>query len=357
MKKRSGSQIIFFFGLVFPLFLACRLATPAKESPSIPATLRPSTSTSTPVATPSASATATLTAASESTLLASYVTDIAARRTETAASQRARDHEATLIAQFPADWKDDNCYAMGISPDGEWLATGCGPRENPTLVVQNKGRRKWVLEFKDFLSLDTPEGMPGWLSPKSWSLDGKYLYFTSILGYSGGGDFCFPGHGDYGLFRLHLGTGSWVTVIRPTDAFPGYEIDFAPTGRRYATTVDGLRITDLQTGEVTQINVDGVIMDLLWSPDGMHLAYSVARCGERGVESSWVYVLDDSTDQPELVLFSHEGILFKPESWNGNSTLRIEGKKWIDPRMLYTIYIYDLAGQNLMFSGTATPSP
>jgi Tol biopolymer transport system component len=271
-------------------------------------------------------------------------------------TQQARYIEATQVAQFSDGCEDVDYSVNDISPDGKWLASSCGNQRDQTLVVQNKEGTNWVLNFKDFVHPDSfldadPRGV---LFSEFWSPDGEYLYFAPVLGYEGGGNDCFPGIGLYGLFRLDLRTGSWVTLIPATHVFPGYEIDFAPTGRRYATDMNGVTITDLKTGRVTQIDVDGVI-DLSWSPDGTRLAYSVATCGEQVVESSAAYVWDASTNQSQVLLTTNETVL-RPEAWVDNTTLRVTGEEWIGGDLLYTVYIYDLVQQGLAFTGTATPS-
>ena len=359
MKKSNNAKAVFFFGFVFFLFLACRAATlvtpspvaeaVATESPSITATLRPVTSTSMPTRT------ATPEPTLDATLQSEYETAIATLRAGTAASLRTREKEATLIARFPVDLENSNCITEGLSPDGKWLATRCGYGDNKALVLRSKEGKRWVLKFRDFLSQDISEERTSTLRPVFWSADGIYLYFAPGLGRDGDGDRCFPRHGDdYGFFRLNLRWGTWVALIPSAVSPPGYDIEFSPTGQRYATDADGIRITDLKTSEVTEVNVDGVVMDMLWSPDGLHLAYSVARCDEQGVESAWVYVWDAST-KPELVRFSHERFLLTVESWIGNSMLRIREEKRAAATP-GTVYVYDIAGGDLMFRGTATPS-
>jgi WD40 repeat protein len=262
-----------------------------------------------------------------------------------------------LIAQFPIDLKNSNCIAEGLSPDGKWLATRCGYGDNKTLVLRSKPGKRWVLKFRDFLRQDISEERTSTLRPLFWSANGLYLYFAPGLEREGDSNPCSPRPGnEYGLFRLNLNWGTWVALIPPAVSFPGYDIEFSLTGQQYATDADGVRITDVKTGEVTQLNVDGTVMDLLWSPDGLHLAYSVARCDEQIVKSSWVYVWDPTTKQPELVRVSHEGILFRAESWTSNATLRILGEKQVAPKTVDIIYVYDIAGGYLMFSGTVTPS-
>lgn len=264
------------------------------------------------------------------------------------------NEKMTQVAQFPnvCDFSSFD----SISPDGDWIALYCD--KDQTMIVQNKQGAKWVLNFTDFLSPDSPEGMWGVLYPEFWSAEGQYLYFTIGLGYSGGGDDCFPvsARGDYGLFRLNIKTGVWVTMIPSTDAFPGYGIEFSPTGRRYAATINGMMITDLNTGEVINIDVSGVIQGFSWSPDGTHLAYSVASCGEDfSVESSSAYVWDALTDQTQTLVSTNEMVL-RNVSWSNNWTIRVEGEKYISTNTLYTIYVYDISQGNLVFTGTATPS-
>jgi hypothetical protein len=290
-----------------------------------------------------------------STYQAWHAKAISISETERAARQLAWNDKATQIAQFPItceSWSNPS----DISPDGKWSATDCGPNSNRTLIVQNKEGIKWVLYFKDFLSPDTPEWMPGGMHQKFWSPEGKYLYITPQLGYSGGGNQCFSySRGNYGLFRLNLTTGSWTTIVPFIDSFPGNEIEFSPNGRWYGITLNGITITDLKTGDVIQINAPGE-MEMRWSPDSKHLAYSLATCGEEFVQTSSVYVWDTSTKQTRHLLTT-EAIVLRPESWINNSTLRINGEKWVGLNNLYTIYEYDIEQNSIIFTGTATPFP
>jgi Tol biopolymer transport system component len=97
-------------------------------------------------------------------------------------------------------------------------------------------------------------------------------------------------------------------------------------------------------------------MDMSWSPDGKFLAFSVADCGEDFVKSSSIYVWDSSTNQTQVLLSTND-MLLRPESWIDNSTLEFQGEKWVDDNYLYTIFEYDLAGEKMLSSGTATPYP
>jgi WD40 repeat protein len=283
--------------------------------------------------------------------------DATAIPTKTETDEQKYDKEATQIAQFPPGCGDNIDFPYNeISPDGKWLASGCGySHPDQTFVVQNKEGTKWVLEFKDFLNPDTDVDMIGNLNPVFWSPEGKYLYFSTGLGYDGGGNQCFTWGDGYGLFRLNLKTGSWVTFVPPTDYFPGYKFRFSPTGRQYASDNNGVIITDLQTGKSTQIDISGVT-DLSWSPDGNNLAYSVASCGEDFVQSSAIYSWNVLENQ-EQKLFAVDDTFLLPELWVDNTTLRVIGEGNIDSEYIYTIYEYDIRQKGLTFIGTATPFP
>jgi hypothetical protein len=56
-------------------------------------------------------------------------------------------------------------------------------------------------------------------------------------------------------------------------------------------------------------------------------------------------------------LFEIDGIILTPELWADNSTLRIKGEEIKNLDTFYTIYEYSIESQNLLFTGTATPSP
>lgn len=253
------------------------------------------------------------------------------------------------------EYETDSSRYVGVSPNGEWFAISCGYKSNQSLVVQNLEGTKWVFHLTNFLNPEL-QGIMGNFTPLAWSDDGRFLYFTKNLGYDGGGNQCFPGYGVYGLYRLHLKSGTLVTLIQSKeDRFPGNEIRFSPTNEYYAVDTDGVKITSLESGKVFNIDVSGV-MDMSWSPDGKFLAFSVATCGENLVESSSIYVWDSSTHQTR-VLYSTNEMLLRPQSWVDNSKLRFEGEKWVGLNNEYTIFEYDLTRNEMNFSGTATPLP
>ncbi len=279
-------------------------------------------------------------------------TSIAVRETKQVVDEQAREETNKEIDLFPKVCADS--YNFDLSPDANWLATSCGDKTYSILVVQNKEGTKWVLDYKDFLhpSLSS-EGVTGGLGVVFWGPEGEYLYFTASVGWSGGGDFCFPkSGGTLGLFRLNLKTGSWTTLIDRTDRFPGDKIRFASTGRRYAVDINGITITDLQTGEVIQINVGG-IMELIWSPDGTKLAYSTSRCNEEGfVIDSSLYVWDALENESQLILKAEKALLY-PDSWDDISRLDISSEQYMPEinNTTYALYEYDITHDKLIFIG------
>jgi hypothetical protein len=288
--------------------------------------------------------------------LAWHATAIGIYESQETARWQAWDEISTQVAGFPLSCEVIDRWSSSISPDGNWFASSCSGYLDQKLVVVNKEGAKWVLTFEDFLPPEKDKDARGSLDPKFWSPGGEYLYFTSHLGYSGGGSQCmYTFNGAYGLFRLNLNTGSWNTLLSANDNFPGDQILFSPTGKYYAASINGVTITVLKTGESFNTKIPGV-MQLSWSPDGMHLVYSVAKCGEFFVKTSSIYIWDVETNQTRT-LITVDGILLNPESWIDNSTLRILGEKWdVKPEMMI-IYEFDIIQGRQTFSETVTPSP
>jgi len=293
-------------------------------------------------------------------------TAVAIATAERTLYERTRTAKETQITQFSVDCDEMNIYSTQISPDGNWVAVSCGYSHGQTMIVKSKQGATWILELPDFVLprfvVNGAFSGYGDLFPESWSPDGKYLYFSAGIGFDGGGDQCFPEHlafnASNGLYQLNLNNGSWVTLLPPTDSFPGYGVRFSPTGRRYAVDLNGITIADLRSGDLVQIDTSGV-MDLLWSPDGLHLAYSVANCNESGwVQSAAIFVWDSSTNQTQKIFsIATEKILLYPEVWIDNSILRVSVEKPTVTHPLYEIYDVDITSGGFVLWGTATPSP
>jgi hypothetical protein len=205
-------------------------------------------------------------------------------------SDQAFELHATEIASYSPTCDKYSQYDVSISPSGNWLAIRCGYSQNQTLEIDSKSGKRWVLQIKDFLPEQFLvkgefEGY-GSLSPAHWTNDEKFLYFTSYLGFDGGGT-CFYGFGDDGLFRINLKDGTITTTLPESAWGAGYETIFSPGGRQlaYAYNSKHLTIIDLKTGEESIIEVGkDYVGNLTWSPDGLGLAYAACQPTQDGLE-------------------------------------------------------------------------
>lgn len=273
------------------------------------------------------------------------------------------ENNATLSAEATStagislcdEFGSDISRSFEISPNGKWFIVNCGYKINRVLIVQNQEGVRWVLNYEDYEEPEFVDGL-GSFTPIFWSNDGRFLYFSKIIGYSGGGTQCFQSGGVYGLYRLHLKSGTVDTLVTSDDkGFPGEKIRFSSTGEYYAIDREGLLIYNLVNGKTIEIPVSGVI-DFDWSPDGRFLAFSVARCGEYMVESSSMYIWD-STMNRTTTIYSTSNLLLRPDTWIDSHTLSFNGEEIVENNTEYTLFMYDLFENGLFFSGTLTPKP
>ncbi|KXK15013.1 MAG: hypothetical protein UZ14_CFX002000722 [Chloroflexi bacterium OLB14] len=284
-------------------------------------------------------------------------TAIVVEGTQKVEIRQTREALEKEISQFiiECDGVTQNAQYGSLSPNKGWISTSCGRHD---LLVQNKeATKKWLLEFEDFLhpNLQSP-GMPGSVHSVFWDEDNSYLYFSTGIGWSGGGTECFSWDVRTGLYRLNLKNGTWVTLVNPSEYFPGDHIAVSPTGRRYVSDINGILITDTYTGEVTQINATG-IMAFRWSPDGTKLAYSTSNCNEEGfVIDSSVSVWDAITNEIRII-FATESEVLTPIQWDNNSVLRFESEKYKDLNTIYTLYVFDIIKDEVLFIGPSSLLP
>ncbi|MBL8050799.1 MAG: PD40 domain-containing protein [Anaerolineales bacterium] len=270
--------------------------------------------------------------------------------------QVKRDVIVTKVAQFPpVDCGGEENLIGSLSPDENWAFTVCGIKSNKISIVHSVNGVMWVLESKDFLppSMAGAEEISGSLTQEFWDIEGGYFYFSTYLSFDIGGNDCFTGYGVNGLFRLNLKTGEVTTLISPSEYI---EITFSQTGRRYAADINGVLVTDLNTGEVVQLDAENV-MDLSWSPDGTKLAFSTTKCDNGGLLiSSSIYVWDAITRETHTLLTINK-ISLSPDSWRDNKVLKIKGEDFTSNEYILTIYEYDVINALVLLSGTATPRP
>lgn len=362
LKKRN---IIFLMTLLSMIFIACGNSSEQPvvsfiDTPFIPVTASRTpfpTLPMQPTFTVGPTKTPTLTPTLNPTQQTWLSTAIAIAATQKIERQQAREILESEIYQFviECDGVTQNVQYGSLSPSKNWVSTECG-RQN--LLVQNReGTKRWLLEFEDFLHPNLrSQGMPGVINSIFWDVDDSYLYFSISIGWSGGGDECFSWDVRTGLFRLNLKNGTWVTLVNPSEYFPGDHIEVSPTGRRYVSDINGILITDVYTGEVTQIKADG-IMAFRWSPDGIKLAYSTSNCNEEGfVISSSVFIWDSITNEAQEI-FTVEKEVLTPTRWDNNSIIRFEGEKHTTFESFYTLYVFDIANDELIFTGPTSLLP
>lgn len=188
-------------------------------------------------------------------------------------TQQPPDLFETQVAAFPIQ-----CIKIegsSFSPNERWLAVSCrGEGKTINLQIINKAGKDWQLKFTDYVG----ENASGELRAEHWSNDGEYLYFSLVLGLSGGGDPCLLRFGTPSLYRLKLNDGSVATILPESSFFA-----FSPTDRRLAYQSDGdLIIRDLQTGDELHIRESRLIDHPLWSKDGKVLIYATCNSNLEG---------------------------------------------------------------------------
>jgi len=202
---------------------------------------------------------------------------------QTMLTEQAIALKQTQIASFSANCDDANSYYTVISPKGNWLAFSCGNKRDQTMQVYSKTGKKWVVQFKDYVSKEfirdgqTPMGS---LYPVHWTNDEEYLFFQSAISFSGGGTCFYHGFGQ-GVYRLELDNGTVSTTLSPLIFPDQYLISFSPNGRWLAYNSNVPKILNLQTGEEIVLQEGkNRVGDFAWSPDSSNLAYGTCLPSE-----------------------------------------------------------------------------
>ena len=246
----------------------------------------------------------------------------------------------TAISSFPSITPEIlnnelNLYEMNAeewastSPDGKWVATSlvAFPKDNSgiqqayvrLMIFSADGKTHWMISDKwEELGLGFP--IP---APLKWSRDGKHFYFTHRVTPDGCGAFSFLTD----LQQVDLADGIVTELLPPL----AVTLALAPDQSQVAYVGQGDRgliLKDLVTGEERETKIDpGKEFDagnILWSPNGKSLAFSLAinPCtGEYGVsktvwaESTSILWVDANTLQQE-VLVEEDPRWFITWEWN-----------------------------------------
>ncbi len=231
----------------------------------------------------------------------------------------------TQIASFSSACDDPN-KSTSLSPKGNWLAVSCGYKRDQTLQIYSKTGKKWEVQFKDYIAkefITGDFGVPGNLYPVQWTSDEMYLYFTSAIGFSGGGT-CFYGGNGQGLYRLNLGNGTVAAALPPLKGAADYIISFSPDGRWLAYTAGIPTILNLHTGIEIALQGRESAGDFTWSPDSSNLAYSACQTSEdfMKIKKSSIRIFSLDIHQSKTILEIDSGFL-RIDSGNGNRMLKI----------------------------------
>jgi hypothetical protein len=243
----------------------------------------------------------------------------------------------------------DGCWANRLAPDlkprispnGEWVASGCGdsdPRydsfgQNHRIqVARFDGQRDWKYSFKQLTGEDpcafAPGYQPGygcylnmlWKVPY-WSPDSRYVLFAIDL--RSDRTYMLPDC-FHGLYRVDVLTGS----ISPWLPFTGscYYFAISPDGKYfvYAAATDYFRIhvNNIETGENAELRFPGEpykISRFAWSPDSSRMAL-FAFYSRSGKITATLFLL--SVPGPNLdAVFTDQSRLWLPLDWDSDTSL------------------------------------
>lgn len=281
--------------------------------------------------------------------------------TQTMLTEQALALKETQIAGFSVTCDDlvvsnFSGFFTSLSPKGNWLAISCMERENRTLKIVSKTRKKWVLQFKDYVDkqeFENGQFPRGTLYPVSWSSDERYLYFRSTMSISAGGT-CFYGGWGQGLYRLNVDNGTVTATLPPLKGGNLYIFSFSPSGRWLAYTEGVPTILDLLTGEnITLQEGRNSVGDFAWSPDSSNLIYGTCQPSEDGStsEKSSIRIFSLKTREAKTILETKTGFL-RIESGEDNILKIYDEYSNNRPSYLY----FDWSTQQVI-TPTVTPTP
>ena len=258
-----------------------------------------------------------------------YHQTLAAERTVTAQARQ------TLYAQYHANCGDPWNFFL-VSPDRQWLASGCSDGQTLFWVSNKDGNISWKIPYEVPSYKDI-----AWSSsfcesyPLHWSNDSRYVFFHlwPCATYDPVPDYVLgmPAYPQI-LYRMDTQTGIWQKFIPAANYF-----SFSPTGRRLVYIKrDGwseddiaqviIHIVDLNTGEITMFYLDNHLAaaNVVWSQDGTGFVFAAVH------GSPWEYYTDpkqtyslymvDTNSQSLTLLenFPDSEYPIYPVEWNGS---------------------------------------
>ena len=258
---------------------------------------------------------------------------------------------ATQFAGFPRaceSWSANNTL---VSPDGNWLALGCGIAQGTSFIVLNRdGSVRWILTAEEaFGQTEHAQYFPdniGVMFPFHWSNDSASIYFFIA-------ECCRDPAPDYGnfamssidqaLYRLDTWNGKWAQVTGPSHYY-----SFSPTGRRLvsmvAKTILGegsyepvddyieMSVLDLKTGDGSIYRLDHTLAAayVVWSEDGLSFYFSSVLSPEDDSLFDYVIYEANLVDQKltEIIRLIDSDSLIYPVDLTQEDVLVLETKKY-----------------------------
>lgn len=170
-------------------------------------------------------------------------------------------------------------WSIAWDPDGSRIAyMAPEPRDSGGEGVFVSPEALWFVDVGTAATTQiTPAELPDGSTNPEWSPDGTSLTY--------GGNRVIDESGEV-LVQLELGV-TWA------------DAPWSPSGDELALLVDGtIEILELESGERRTVARAGTANQLIWSPDGSHLAYTASRAGSDGWQ---IHVVDAAGGEPVAI--------------------------------------------------------
>lgn len=222
-------------------------------------------------------------------------------------------------------------YEKDLSPNGEWLAVVCEPKDLlkfiGTKIVSLDGNVIWDVSFYDTYGVFQKKAFPpdgirkGRMSVVHWTKDGNYAYLVPYFCCVDEPENIFFNYfqNTWALYRLDLRTGKITATLPPfSNGFTsGYNASISPADKYLIYVISNsprdIHISNLQTGDIFTINVDKQYVAggrFSWSQDGNKAVYMAVRSGwsygNASIENGVSYFLLDLKTQSSIHLFDKQ---------------------------------------------------